>query len=110
MDTEITPGENLLKVSKANLQKGLETVGGHLHLTNKRLIFVAHKFNIQTGVTEIELADVISVHKCWTKLLGKIPIFPNSIRVIVKQGKEFFIVLNNRDSWISSIKNNIENI
>jgi hypothetical protein len=110
MNMEITPGENLIKVSGANLQRGLETVGGHLHLTNKRLIFVAHKFNIQTGLTEILLTDVISVHKCWTKLLGKIPIFPNSIRVICRQGKEFKIVLNNRCSWISSIKNNIEKI
>ena len=108
IDTEITKGENLLKAGGANLQKGLETVGGHLHLTNNRLVFVAHKLNIQTGVTEIQLADIVSVHKWRTKLFGKIPIFPNSIRVICRQGEEFNIVLNNRDSWVDEIEFNMK--
>lgn len=60
MRAELRPGETVIKEGVANLQKRVETVGGKLWLTSQRLVFEAHKLNIQGGTTEIELSDIQS--------------------------------------------------
>ena len=104
MNCELRPGEEVIKVGPANLQKNIETVGGKLCLTNQRLVFEAHKFNVQVGTTEVELSDVQSSQPCWTKFLGVIPVFPNSLAVHVKQGNEYRFVLGDRASWATAIE------
>ena len=93
MKTELKQNEQIIKQGAANLQKGIETVGGKLYLTNRRLVFEAHKINIQGGNTEIELPNIHSLEKCWTKFLGFIPMMPNSLAVYTKSGKEYRFVL-----------------
>ncbi len=106
MKTALRPNEEMLKSGPANLQRGIETVGGKLYLTNQRLIFESHKFNIQTGETLIALSDIQSIRKCWTKFLNLIPLFPNSLAVHTKQGKEYCFVLWNRKTWAAAIEGN----
>jgi len=53
MNTELKQNEQIIKQKAANLQKGIETVGGVLYLTNQRLVFEAHKINVQGGTTEL---------------------------------------------------------
>jgi len=95
--------EQFIKEGAANLQKNLETVGGTLRLTNKRLVFRPHKLNVQTDLTELELTDVQYCRPCWTKFLGLIPMFPNSLAVCTKQGTEYRFVLFNRHAWAAAI-------
>ena len=104
MKTELRQGEKHIKGGAANLQKNIETVGGKLYLTNQRLVFESHKFNIQSGVTEVELSNIQSAEKCWTKFLGFFPIFPNSLAVYTKQGKEYRFVLFGRGAWAAAIE------
>ena len=104
MNCELRPGEQVIKVGRANLQKNIETVGGWLCLTNQRLVFEAHKFNVQVGTTEVELSDVQSSQQCWTKFLGVIPVFPNSLAVHVREGNEHRFVLDDRASWATAIE------
>jgi GRAM domain len=99
MQTSLQPNETIVREGRANLQKGLETVGGRLYLTNQRLIFEAHKVNFQAGTTEVLLSTVRSLHPSWTKFLGFIPVFPNSLSVITHNGQEFAFVLNGRATW-----------
>ena len=94
----------MIREAPANLQRGIETVGGRLFLTTERLIFEAHAFNIQSGATVIPLRDVREMWKCWTKILGLIPIFPNSLAVSTAKGKTFRFVIGDRDSWISDVR------
>ncbi len=101
--TMLQPGETPVKESRANLQRGIESVGGHLYLTNQRLIFESHRFNVQAGATEIPLADIAGVEKTWTKFLGLIPLTPNSILVRTTGGEEHRIVCGKRDEWIAAI-------
>ncbi len=103
MKTKTRQGEQLIKEGAANLQKGIETVGGKLFLTNKRLVFEAHKFNVQVGVTEVELSNIQSSKTCWTKFLGLIPVFPNSLAIYTKQGEEYRFVLFGRSAWAAAI-------
>lgn len=103
MKSALTPGERLIKHSGANVQRGMEAVGGHLHLTSQRLVFESHAFNVQTGPTEIALADIQAVVPCWTRFLGLIPLFPNSLSVRTRQGAEHRFVVHGRGAWADAI-------
>jgi len=103
MKTEFLSGEKPVKDGAANLQRGIETVGGWLYLTNQRLIFEAHAFNVQSGRTIIPLASITGARTCWTKFLNLIPLFPNSIAVATKEGTEYRFVTFGRQAWIDAI-------
>ncbi len=103
MKTSLEPGETLFKEGAANLQRGWETVGGKLHLTNTRLIFEAHRFNVQTGATIVQRSAIAGVDKCWTKFLNLIPMMPNSIAVRRNDGTEQRYVVWGRDAWLQAI-------
>ncbi len=107
MITELREGEAIIQESAANFQKNIETVGGRLFLTNRRLVFEAHSFNVQGGITELELSVINSLQPCWTKLFGLIPLFPNSLAVLTEQEKEFRFVLSNRQAWITAIESQL---
>jgi hypothetical protein len=103
MNTLLNADETILKDGPANLQRGAETVGGKVYLTSRRLVFEAHKFNLQRGATEIPLGDISSVARCWTKFLNLIPVLPNSLAVTTTQGEEYRFVLFGRDAWEEAI-------
>jgi hypothetical protein len=102
--TDLRHGEQVAKEGAANLQRTVETTGGRLCLTNQRLVFEAHKFNIQAGTTEIALSSVQSLRPCWTKLFGIVPLFPNSLAVFTKNGTEYRFVLAGRHAWAAAIE------
>ena len=103
MKTPILSGEISVKDGAANLQRSIETVGGRLYLTNRRLIFESHAFNIERGGTIIPLESITGVRKCWTKFLNLIPLFPNSVAVATKEGTEYRFVMFRRQAWIDAI-------
>jgi len=103
MNTELLPGESVTKDGAANLQCGIESVGGKLYLTDRRLVFESHSMNVQTGVTEIPLADITATALCWTKFLNLIPMVPNSLAVTTRQGQQHRFVLFGRDVWKKAI-------
>lgn len=94
--------EKLIRDGAANMQRGLEAVGGWLYLTDQRLLFESHRFNVKTGPTEIPLSDVRATRAVWTKFLGFLPIFPNSLAIYAGD-REYVFVLSARDQWASSI-------
>ena len=105
---ELMENEKIIKKGSANIQRGIEQVGGKLYLTNERIIFKSHKFNFQSGNTEIKLENISSVIKSWTKFLGFIPLVPNSIKLSTKEGSKFRFVINGRSKWISAINKEIQ--
>ena len=107
MKTELNTNEALIKKGAANLQKGIETVGGYLYLTNQRLIFEAHAINFQSGNTIIDLSNIDSTAKVWTKFLNLIPLIPNSLAINSKTGEEYKFVLFGRNAWEVKINENI---
>ena len=107
MKTQLNINEEIIKKGGANLQKGIEAVGGFLYLTNQRLIFESHKFNVQSGVTIIDLLDIASTEKVWTKVFNLIPMMPNSLAVKSKKGEEYRFVLFGRSAWEIKINSTI---
>lgn len=60
------PGETVVFETPANHFKGIEAVGGKLYLTDKRLVFISHKLNIQNHRLVIPLLAIESVTKFTT--------------------------------------------
>jgi hypothetical protein len=79
MKTELRKGEQVVKEGSANLQRNIETVGGKLYLTNQRIVFEAHKFNVQRGATEVELSNIQALRPCWTRQWGLFRYFPTPL-------------------------------
>lgn len=98
------PGETVLKEGRANMQRGLETVGGKLTLTTQRLLFEAHALNLQRGATEVWLQQVVGQKGGWTKFLGAIPMVPNSIVLTLADGQELSFVVTGRAAWLVAIE------
>ena len=103
MKTKLNENESIIKDGAANLQRGLETVGGKLYITDKRLIFEPHAINVQSKILEINIIDIKSTEKSWTKFLNIIPIFPNSLLVHIKDDSSYNFVLFGRESWKNKI-------
>jgi hypothetical protein len=103
---KLLPHETIVKEGQTNCLKCLEGVSGRLYLTNIRLIFESHAFNIQIGVTSIPLSDMVRVEPGWATLLG-IPVVPKAIKVITKTKQTHNFVVQPRDEWISAIKSRL---
>ncbi|MFP6587156.1 MAG: hypothetical protein VB814_05880, partial [Pirellulaceae bacterium] len=65
--------------------------------------FESHSFNVQSGVTVIELSDIHSTKGCWSKFLGFIPLLPNGLSVYTKTGVAYSFVLFGRGAWAAAI-------
>lgn len=104
MKSDLNPNETIVREGAANLQKGIETVGGRLFLTNQRIVFESHALNVQTGVTEIPLGEVDSTQLCWTKFLNLIPLMPNSLAIQTREGQAYRLVLFGRSKWKTEIE------
>lgn len=99
----LAPGETLVRSGGANMQRGAETAGGKLFLTTERLVFIAHSFNVRRGPSEVQLAVIAEVGTAWTKLLGVLPLMPNSIAVTLRDGTVHSYVVTGRGAWITAI-------
>ena len=84
------------QVVAANLFRGKEAVGGHLHFEDQQMVFKSHAFNIQTGTTIIPYSDVQPVSN-----LGFIP---NCMLVSTKNGLQYKFVVWKRKELMAFIK------
>lgn len=96
--------EQILREGRANHQRGRETVGGRMQLTDRALRFIPHGLNLQTGASALRLAEVTGVRPAWTRAFGAVPIAPNSVIVSLADGSEQSFVLPQRRSWIADIE------
>lgn len=103
MDIDLSANERVIRSGKANIQRGIEAVGGHIWLTNQRLAHRPHSLNVQKQPTDIKLSDIAVVRLCWTRLWGLIPMVPNSLAVITQNGREYRFVIGQRRDWLAAI-------
>lgn len=97
------PSESVLHEGKANLQKGLETVGGKLYLLRNKLVFEPHKLNVQRGGSSIDLSSIHHITLGWTKLFGALPFAPNALKVSVDGGDMYCFTVFDRKVWRDKI-------
>ena len=82
----------------ANYFRGAESVGGKLLFDETGMTFSSHSFNVRTGETRIDYADVSLVRGRNT--LG---IVPNGVSVFTQDGFEHRFVVNGRDDVMAFI-------
>jgi hypothetical protein len=73
-------------------------VGGWLYLTDQRLVFLSHGFNIQEHKLSIPLEEIVEARPCATAR-----IIPNGLRIVTTEGEERFVV-EGRRSWADEIE------
>ncbi|PPU39359.1 hypothetical protein XaplCFBP3123_14070 [Xanthomonas arboricola pv. populi] len=93
----------VLRQAPANLQRGLEAVGGQLILTADALHFQPHPYNIQTRSLSVHLTQIATMQLRWTRLFGLLPVAPTSLAVQLHQGGEHRFVIGKRDQWMAAI-------
>jgi hypothetical protein len=101
---DLRPGERAIETYRANRSQGLRAVGGHLLLTDQRVVFYPHKFDSAIGGRPWE-CDLKSISKVSTAPRGRNP-FDGSIRrrlQIDGQTTELFVV-NKVDSVVEAIE------
>ena len=92
---DLDTGENIVFETGANHFKGVEAVGGKLYLTNKRVVFKSHKFNIQGHELSIPLTDISKVER--TKTWGLVN---NSLSITIMDNKIEKFVVEQPGEWI----------
>ena len=99
-DTKIDTdaNETILFDTGANHFKGAEAVGGKLYLTDKRLVFKSHKFNIQNHELSINLLDIDKVDRY--KTLGLVN---NGLSVTTIENKTEKFVVQQIDEWLNQL-------
>ena len=99
----LMPGETILMEGAANKRQlgGIASKGGHLILTNKRLIFKAHAFNFGAKFEEIPFSQIAFTNNTFNLLLPT----PNMISVTTKDGTNYgFIVAGKqKEQWKQKI-------
>ena len=96
-------GEILIKKGAANHLNQSEGVGGRLFLTNQRLFFKSHFFNIQAHEKAILLKDIISIEA------NSGGLFFRMISILLKNGSVERFVVRGRKIWADKINNAIGN-
>lgn len=91
------PGERLLKQGPANRLLRGESVGGFLYLTDSRLLFRSHTYNVQVHEWSIPLAGIRDVQPSMTAV-----VIPNGLRLVTTDGEERFVV-DDRKGWAKAI-------
>jgi len=88
--------------SRANHLKLFEGVGGRLFLTNQRLFFKPHFFNIQTHEESISLKDILSIEAKYSDFIsGKMTVF-------LRNGSAEKFYVPKRKKWVKDIEKTIE--
>ncbi len=95
-------GEITLHSGPANLWRSVEAVGGTLTLTNARLHFEPHAFNVQGGDWNVALGDIANV-----ELGNSLWVIPNQIVITQRAGKKTKLVVWGRDEWLMKIRHQL---
>ncbi len=100
MNTKLLENENILKEGSANYfnrSNGLfigQSAGGKLYLTNQRLLFEGHGFNVGREAVVVYIKDVIN---CSTG-------FPNTLTLLTERNEEFKFAVNGKKDWLNKIR------
>jgi hypothetical protein len=99
INVDIESGEQVVKEAGANHFKGLEGVGGKLVLTDKRLIFKSHKYNVQNHQDTYGLNQIDTVLK--TKTLNTIS---NGLTIGLRDQRTERFVIDRPEEWVECIE------
>lgn len=92
--------ETIIKEGGANHVRGKEGVGGKLVLTDRRLIFKSHKFNIQNHEIDFDLTRVAKLQASKT-----FRILENVLNLDLNNNDRHKFIVDEPTHWIEKITN-----
>jgi hypothetical protein len=101
-EMELETDEEIIRKARANHIQPLEGVGGRLLLTNRRLFFKSHMFNVKTREISIPLEDIIAVETKGSDFISK------KLEIFLKNGSIEEFIVNHRKRWVEEIEQAIE--
>lgn len=88
-----------LRSGPASLRRGDRRVEGKLVLDGRHL-----RFQPTEGKPEvIEVVDIKRIDRAWTKLGGVVPVLPNDMHVVMRNGQTFAFTVSGRKAWIAEL-------
>lgn len=90
-----------LKSGPANLARGAERAHGRLVLDGRRLRFEPDAGDAQR---RLDITDIKRLERTWTKVLGALPVAPNGLDVVMRNGERFCFTVAGRKAWIEAIE------
>jgi hypothetical protein len=94
--TELRNDEKVLLEAGPSHYMGREAVGGKLTLTDQRLIFKSHRFNLQNHLQEFPLAEIKAVAEADTKLRNVL-----ELELINNESHRFLV--DSPSDWVKTI-------
>lgn len=95
--------ELILKKDLANLYCGSSAYTGALYLTSERLVFVGYLLDIESKyIEEVPLTHIEDI-----KAEKTFFVIPNVIAIRTIRARNLKFIVNNRDSWLDAIKQQI---
>lgn len=95
-------GEVLVHEGPANLLLRWEGVGGWLVLSHHWLVFASHRLNWRRGRLLLPIERIEEATPRWARLFG-LPLFPTTLAVRTKGGREYQFVVRGRHYWAATI-------
>lgn len=96
--------EKILMDGSANKLQIFGSKGGKLYLTNQRIIFKAHAFNIGSKLDEYELTDIENNNNTFNiKTTSNIVSFTISFNTKKGENLGFVVTRKQKDMWIKNI-------
>ena len=99
---DLNKDEVVIHQGDANLFRKNEVTGGLLYLTNERLIFVPHIFNIDRSRQDIEIEEILRLKEVRTLIID------NGLVIESKQQVDYRFVLNEREKWVEELEKLID--
>jgi hypothetical protein len=98
----LTANESLLRESRATHWKGFEGVGGKLFLTNRRVYFKSHFFNVQTHEQSISLQDIIRLEAKHSDFIS------SKLSIFLRDGSKEVFYIPKRKQWVEEMHRALE--
>ena len=104
MKLTLNPNEHLLLDGPANKYQKVGNKGGKLYLTNQRLVFIAHAFNLGSKFDEYQLSEIATKGNTF-RFKTSTNLISFNIYIELKSGEEigFVVTRNQKDLWIENI-------
>lgn len=96
---ETAEGENIIKSGGANHFVEKEGVGGKLVLTDQRLIFKSHKYNVHKHQQTIDLNRITGI-----EVVRTFGILENGLILELRNGEKHKFIVDDPRDWLEQIK------
>jgi hypothetical protein len=94
-------GEPVVHRTRANHFLGAEGRGGHLVLTDRRLVFEPHRFNVQLAPLEIPLAAIDDV--AWNRVVARQGLVMSMMLHVTTDGAVERFVVPEANAWAKRV-------